>query len=115
MSGPLFRSLLDFVLPSKPWDLGGLADMVFLCRPWALALGTPVLVVAGIGHAVHGAVRKRARRVRSLSRGRRRRTGSASGNSSSSRLGRLETGDLPRMSREYVYFLQCLTLFLPEV
>ncbi|KAK4250795.1 hypothetical protein C7999DRAFT_38162 [Corynascus novoguineensis] len=40
--------------------------------PWALALGTPVLVVAGIGHAVHGAVHKRVKRVRSMSRGRRR-------------------------------------------
>ncbi len=30
-------------------------------RPWALALGTPVLVVAGIGHAVHGAMRKRVK------------------------------------------------------
>lgn len=76
-----------------------------LRRPWALALGTPVLVVAGIGHAVHGAVRKRARRVRSLSRGRRRRTGSASASSSNGQLDRLETGDLPRMSREYVFFL----------
>lgn len=36
-------------------------------RPWALALGTPVLVVAGIGHAVHGAMRKRVQRVRSRS------------------------------------------------
>ncbi|KAK4132599.1 hypothetical protein BT67DRAFT_384971 [Trichocladium antarcticum] len=38
--------------------------------PWALALGTPVLVVAGIGHAVHGAMRKRVRQVRSRSRSR---------------------------------------------
>lgn len=36
--------------------------------PWALALGTPVLVVAGIGHAVHGAMRKRVQKVRSRSR-----------------------------------------------
>ncbi|KAL2130310.1 hypothetical protein VTI74DRAFT_6636 [Chaetomium olivicolor] len=62
--------------------------------PWALALGTPVLVVAGIGHAVHGAMRKRVKRVRSMSRGRRR----ALSATSSSR--RLDTGgDLP-MSRE---------------
>ncbi|KAK3336004.1 hypothetical protein B0T19DRAFT_25498 [Cercophora scortea] len=40
--------------------------------PWALALGTPVLVVAGIGHAFHGSMRKRVKRVRS-------RTASASG------------------------------------
>ncbi|KAK4229533.1 hypothetical protein QBC38DRAFT_508142 [Podospora fimiseda] len=35
--------------------------------PWALALGTPVLVVAGIGHAFHHAVRKRAGKIRSRS------------------------------------------------
>ena len=70
--------------------------------PWALALGTPVLVVAGIGHAVHGAVHKRVKRVRSMSRGRRGGAASASANSSSARL---ETsGDLP-MSREYVHVL----------
>ncbi|KAL2260767.1 hypothetical protein VTK26DRAFT_5142 [Humicola hyalothermophila] len=62
--------------------------------PWALALGTPVLVVAGIGYAVHGAMRKRVRRVRSRSRSRRRRALSIS---SSSR--RLEPTDLP-ISRE---------------
>ncbi|KAK3330151.1 hypothetical protein B0H66DRAFT_47483 [Apodospora peruviana] len=38
--------------------------------PWALALGTPVLVVAGIGHAFHGAMRKRVQKVRSRSRSR---------------------------------------------
>lgn len=32
--------------------------------PWALALGTPVLVVAGVGHAFHGALRKRVKKVR---------------------------------------------------
>ncbi|KAM7223480.1 hypothetical protein V8F06_000954 [Rhypophila decipiens] len=45
--------------------------------PWALALGTPVLVVAGIGHAVHGAMRKRVQKVRtsrSMSRSRDRRS-----------------------------------------
>ncbi|KAK3694081.1 hypothetical protein B0T22DRAFT_60908 [Podospora appendiculata] len=35
--------------------------------PWALALGTPVLVVAGLGHAFNGAMRKRVKRVRSRS------------------------------------------------
>ncbi|KAK3394788.1 hypothetical protein B0H63DRAFT_57951 [Podospora didyma] len=40
--------------------------------PWALALGTPVLVVAGLGHAVHGAMRKRVQRVRSRSLSRQR-------------------------------------------
>ncbi|KAK4242387.1 hypothetical protein C8A03DRAFT_40356 [Achaetomium macrosporum] len=59
--------------------------------PWALALGTPVLVVAGIGHAVHGAMRKRVQRVRSRSRGRR---GAMSASSSSRGL------DTVSMSRE---------------
>ncbi|KAK4128176.1 hypothetical protein N657DRAFT_676002 [Parathielavia appendiculata] len=65
--------------------------------PWALALGTPVLVVAGIGHAVHGAVHRRVKKVRSRSRGRRRAV-SMSGHSST---GRLDTScrDVP-MSRE---------------
>ncbi|KAL2182492.1 hypothetical protein L209DRAFT_759615 [Thermothelomyces heterothallicus CBS 203.75] len=73
--------------------------------PWALALGTPVLVVAGIGHAVHGAVHKRVKRARSMSRGRRR----AMSASASSSVARLElagvcgdnsgSGGLP-MSRE---------------
>ncbi|KAH6650037.1 hypothetical protein F5144DRAFT_597522 [Chaetomium tenue] len=61
--------------------------------PWALALGTPILVVAGIGHAVHGAVHKRVKRVRSMSRGRRR--GVSTSDST-----RLETGAGLPMSRE---------------
>ncbi|KAL2017554.1 hypothetical protein VTK56DRAFT_1988 [Thermocarpiscus australiensis] len=61
--------------------------------PWALALGTPVLVVAGIGHAVHGAMRKRVQKVGSRGRGRRR----AMSAGTSSR--RLESSDLP-ISRE---------------
>ncbi|GAB1311082.1 Transmembrane protein [Madurella fahalii] len=61
--------------------------------PWALALGTPVLVVAGIGHAVHGAMRKRVQRVRSRSRSRRR------GVSASSSRRHLEVSDLT-ISRE---------------
>ncbi|KAK3900299.1 hypothetical protein C8A05DRAFT_45826 [Staphylotrichum tortipilum] len=55
--------------------------------PWALALGTPVLVVAGIGHAVHGAVRKR---VRSRSSSRFRIAGG----------GRQAEASLPPMSRD---------------
>jgi hypothetical protein len=39
-------------------------------RPWALALGTPVLVVAGIGHAMHAGMKKRVKRVREHSRSR---------------------------------------------
>ncbi|KAK0633478.1 hypothetical protein B0T14DRAFT_491646 [Immersiella caudata] len=66
--------------------------------PWALALGTPVLVVAGIGHALHSSMRKRVDRVRSRSATRsRRRTMSVS--SGLSRLEGVTTGDLP-MSRE---------------
>ncbi|KAK4101662.1 hypothetical protein N658DRAFT_506848 [Parathielavia hyrcaniae] len=65
--------------------------------PWALALGTPVLVVAGIGHAVHGAVHRRVKQVRSRSRGRRRAV-SMSGHSSINRLD-MSCRDLP-MSRE---------------
>ncbi|KXX80086.1 hypothetical protein MMYC01_202854 [Madurella mycetomatis] len=61
--------------------------------PWALALGTPVLVVAGIGHAVHGAMRKRVQRVRSRSRSRRR------GVSACSSRRHLEAADLT-ISRE---------------
>jgi hypothetical protein len=76
---------------------------IFLCRPWALALGTPVLVVAGIGHAVHRAVHRRVKSVRSRSRGRRR-TVSVSGNSSNGRFG-ASGNDLP-MSREYVSLSQ---------
>ncbi|KAL2158495.1 hypothetical protein VTH06DRAFT_4262 [Thermothelomyces fergusii] len=56
--------------------------------PWALALGTPVLVVAGIGHAVHGAVHKRVKRARSRSRSRRR----AMSMSANSSVARLELG-----------------------
>ena len=32
--------------------------------PWALALGTPVLVVAGLGHVVQAAMLKRVRGAR---------------------------------------------------
>ncbi|KAJ4418137.1 hypothetical protein N0V85_001567 [Neurospora sp. IMI 360204] len=61
--------------------------------PWALALGTPVLVVAGIGHAFHGAMRKRVQRARSRSLRSRSR-----GRSGSSLKG-ISANDLP-MSRE---------------
>ncbi|KAK3987404.1 hypothetical protein QBC44DRAFT_119137 [Cladorrhinum sp. PSN332] len=63
--------------------------------PWALALGTPVLVVAGIGHAFHHAVRKRAGRIRSRSASRAR----AISTSSSSR----ELNGVP-ISREQTIF-----------
>jgi len=36
-------------------------------RPWALALGTPVLVVAGLGHIIQGAVHKKVKSVRGRS------------------------------------------------
>ncbi|KAH6845259.1 hypothetical protein B0I37DRAFT_180455 [Chaetomium sp. MPI-CAGE-AT-0009] len=62
--------------------------------PWALALGTPILVVAGIGHAVHGAVHKRVKRARSRSRGRRR------GVSTADSTRRLDTSNGLPMSRE---------------
>lgn len=71
--------------------------------PWALALGTPVLVVAGLGHAVHGAMRKRVQKVRSRSRHSRDRGRGMSVGSSVNVLrghGR-STSDLPLpMSRE---------------
>lgn len=35
--------------------------------PWALALGTPVLVVAGLGHIIQGALHKKVRSVRARS------------------------------------------------
>ncbi|KAM7192024.1 hypothetical protein V8F33_008602 [Rhypophila sp. PSN 637] len=57
--------------------------------PWALALGTPVLVVAGIGHAVHGAMRKRVQKVRtsrSMSRSRDRGRGMSVGSSNAGML-----------------------------
>ncbi|KAK4449525.1 hypothetical protein QBC34DRAFT_298946 [Podospora aff. communis PSN243] len=66
--------------------------------PWALALGTPVLVVAGIGHALQSSMRKRVDRVRSRStiRSRRRPMSVSSG---LSRLEGVTTGDIP-ISRE---------------
>ncbi|KAH6619800.1 hypothetical protein B0J18DRAFT_254295 [Chaetomium sp. MPI-SDFR-AT-0129] len=67
--------------------------------PWALALGTPVLVVAGIGHAVHGAVHRRVKHVRSMSRGRKGRGAFGSASSSNARLDVTTGQDLP-MSRE---------------
>ncbi|KAM7209328.1 hypothetical protein V8F20_000378 [Naviculisporaceae sp. PSN 640] len=80
--------------------------------PWALALGTPVLVVAGVGHAFHGALRKRVKKVRtsrsmsrhgrdSASRSRGRGMSVSSSNAGMLRMstrGR-STSDLP-MSRE---------------
>lgn len=39
------------------------------CRPWALALGTPVLVVAGLGHLISSAMNKRVKSVRARSLG----------------------------------------------
>ncbi|OIW34492.1 hypothetical protein CONLIGDRAFT_626506 [Coniochaeta ligniaria NRRL 30616] len=35
--------------------------------PWALALGTPVLVVAGLGHIIQGALHKKVKSVRGRS------------------------------------------------
>jgi hypothetical protein len=67
-------------------------------RPWALALGTPVLVVAGIGHAFNSSMRKRVERVRGRSRS--RRTVSVS-SSTVNRLEGIMTSDMP-ISREYV-------------
>ncbi|KAK4648630.1 uncharacterized protein QC761_111910 [Podospora bellae-mahoneyi] len=66
--------------------------------PWALALGTPVLVVAGIGHALHSSVRRRAERMRSRSRSRARHR--AVSNCSSSRM---ELNGVP-ISREQTLF-----------
>ncbi|KAK1776152.1 hypothetical protein QBC45DRAFT_225328 [Copromyces sp. CBS 386.78] len=66
--------------------------------PWALALGTPVLVVAGIGHAFHGAMRKRVKRVRSRSMHSRSLRSRSRGRSVGSLKG-ISTNDLP-MSRE---------------
>ncbi|KAK4457608.1 hypothetical protein QBC42DRAFT_317414 [Cladorrhinum samala] len=63
--------------------------------PWALALGTPVLVVAGIGHAFHHAVRKRAVRIRSRSASRARPVSTSSSNG--------ELNGVP-MSREQTIF-----------
>lgn len=65
--------------------------------PWALALGTPVLVVAGIGHAVHVSMRKRVEKARGRSRSGR----TVSVSSSMNRLEGVMTSDLP-MSRECV-------------
>lgn len=42
--------------------------------PWALALGTPVLVVAGLGHYLQGKVKSKTRDIRSISRESRRRS-----------------------------------------
>ncbi|KAK4190506.1 hypothetical protein QBC35DRAFT_70210 [Podospora australis] len=64
--------------------------------PWALALGTPVLVVAGIGHALHTAVRKRAGRLRSRSASRHRAVSTCSSS-------RLELNGVP-ISREQTIF-----------
>ncbi len=36
--------------------------------PWALALGTPILIFTGVGHAVHSAVRGPMKRYRSRTR-----------------------------------------------
>ncbi|KAK0703738.1 hypothetical protein B0T26DRAFT_658418 [Lasiosphaeria miniovina] len=66
--------------------------------PWALALGTPVLVVAGLGHAVHVAMRKRVKRVRSRSTGRQRGLSEAS-SYTINQTDRVLTNGLP-MSRE---------------
>lgn len=65
--------------------------------PWALALGTPVLVVAGIGHALQHSMRKRVDRVRSRSRSRRRTM--SVGSNSLARLEGITTTDFP-ISRE---------------
>ncbi|KAK0630142.1 hypothetical protein B0T17DRAFT_589741 [Bombardia bombarda] len=69
--------------------------------PWALALGTPVLVIAGLGHAFHGAMRKRVQRVRSrsVSSGRAGEQRGVSINSSSRLRGR-SVSDLPISRQE---------------
>lgn len=33
-------------------------------RPWALALGTPVLVIAGLLHLIHDCTKKRVKKIR---------------------------------------------------
>jgi hypothetical protein len=38
-------------------------------RPWALALGTPVLVIAGCFHFLHSCVRKRVKLLRGKDEG----------------------------------------------
>lgn len=40
------------------------SDCTLCHSPWALALGTPVLVVAGLGHIIQGALHKKVRSVR---------------------------------------------------
>lgn len=40
--------------------------------PWALALGTPVLVVAGLGHYFQGKLKRTAQDIKTLSRSRSR-------------------------------------------
>ena len=76
-----------------------------MLRPWALALGTPVLVVAGIGHAVHTSIHKQISRTRSRSRSRGRRPRPMSVSSGLSRLEGVVTGpDLP-ISRQYAFCL----------
>ncbi|KAB5579943.1 hypothetical protein GE09DRAFT_1212405 [Coniochaeta sp. 2T2.1] len=47
--------------------------------PWALALGTPVLVVAGLGHIIQGALHKKVKSVRGRGSIRRSRLGPSSG------------------------------------
>ncbi|KAK3496699.1 uncharacterized protein B0T23DRAFT_401949 [Neurospora hispaniola] len=69
--------------------------------PWALALGTPVLVVAGIGHAFHGAMRKRVQRVRSRS------LRSRSRGRSESSLNGISTNDLPMSREETIRVEEC--------
>ena len=42
--------------------------VLILYRPWSLALGTPVLVVAGLGHACHVGITSTAKSIRSSRR-----------------------------------------------
>ncbi|KAK1757463.1 hypothetical protein QBC47DRAFT_296789 [Echria macrotheca] len=67
--------------------------------PWALALGTPVLVVAGIGHAFNMSMRKRVERVRVRGRSRSRRRTVSVSSSTVNRLEGIMTSDVP-ISRE---------------
>jgi hypothetical protein len=37
--------------------------LILSFRPWALALGTPVLVIAGLLHLIHDCVKKRINKI----------------------------------------------------
>lgn len=41
----------------------GFNILIMTSRPWALALGTPVLVIAGLLHLIHDCVKKRINKI----------------------------------------------------